>query len=287
VRASEPTYLTVWPSGQGQPVASNLNPPDGRPLAAQVIARVGVDGSVAVFNAAGSTDVIVDVAGWFPTGSGYTPMSPQRLEDTRDLALDHTAPARPVPAGGEGRIQVTGRAGLPVSGVGAVVLNITTISLGGPTYLTVSPTGTPRPLASSLNPPEGTPVANLVVAKVGFGGEMSVYTAASPAHLIVDIAGWVPANDDGVVEAGTLAFGVTAALPGLRVDEGIRYRLDVAAGASFAVVAAPTPDGAGRRCGLLRLRRPDLSVAAEARTGCATPLGPELDVDATAGVGGT
>jgi hypothetical protein len=31
-----------------------------------VIARVGANGVVSVFNHAGATDVIVDVLGWFP-----------------------------------------------------------------------------------------------------------------------------------------------------------------------------------------------------------------------------
>lgn len=288
VGTSELSFLTVWPSGQPQPLASNLNPAGPLPLAAHVVARLGDDGAVSLFNAAGSTDLIVDVAGWFTVDSSYLPISPQRLVDTRELAFDQTLPPRPLLAGGEGRIRVAGRAGLPSSGVGAVVLNVTAISLHGPTYLTVWPTGTPRPWASNLNPPPGPPIANLVVAKVGFGGEVSIYTDSSATHVMVDIAGWFPSSGNAIEQAGPLELGVSTQMPGLLTDEAIRYPLAIPhAGFAFSVIAAPNVDGLGRRCGTLQVRRPDLSLAGEARTGCATTLDPTLDIDLTANTGGT
>lgn len=55
------TYLTLWPTGSDRPTASNLNVVAGSTRPNMVIAKVGLGGSVSVFNFSGSTDVIVDV----------------------------------------------------------------------------------------------------------------------------------------------------------------------------------------------------------------------------------
>ena len=77
---------------------------------------------------------------------------------------------------------MTGRGGVPAVGVGAVVLNVTAAEATEATFVTVWPTGEPRPLASNLNPAPGMAAApNLVVAKVGAGGAVSASTT-SPAR---------------------------------------------------------------------------------------------------------
>jgi hypothetical protein len=56
-------------------------------------------------------------------------------------------------------------------------------------YATVWPCGTPMPDASNVNFAAGATAANGVVAPIGAGGSICVFTSAN-AHLIVDIAGW-------------------------------------------------------------------------------------------------
>jgi len=68
VTVTNPTangFLTVWPSGTTRPLSSNLNFTPGQTIPNLVIAKVGADGKVAIFNSAGSTQVVVDVYGWF------------------------------------------------------------------------------------------------------------------------------------------------------------------------------------------------------------------------------
>jgi uncharacterized protein (DUF1501 family) len=68
VTVAEPTlagYLTVWPSGQPQPNASNLNFAAGQVVPNLVIVRVGVEGMISVYNEVGTPHVIADVMGWF------------------------------------------------------------------------------------------------------------------------------------------------------------------------------------------------------------------------------
>ncbi len=50
------------------------------------------------------------------------------------------------------------------------------------------------PLASSLNFGPGQTVANLVIAKVGTDGGVSILNAAGSTHVIADVAGWLPAG---------------------------------------------------------------------------------------------
>ena len=83
-------------------------------------------------------------------------------------------PRRRAPSADRGvttdRSVVTGRGGVPASGVGAVALNVTVTNPTAPSFLTVWPTGDTAPLASNLNYLPGQTVPNLVIAKVGTGG---------------------------------------------------------------------------------------------------------------------
>jgi hypothetical protein len=60
------SYLTAWPDGAAQPVASDLNWSGGAvTVPNQVVVQVGPTGKIDIFNGAGCTDVVVDVVGWF------------------------------------------------------------------------------------------------------------------------------------------------------------------------------------------------------------------------------
>jgi len=58
-------FVSVFPCGGDRPNGSNLNFVVGETVANAVVAKVGVDGTVCVFTYA-PTDLIVDVAGYFP-----------------------------------------------------------------------------------------------------------------------------------------------------------------------------------------------------------------------------
>lgn len=102
------------------------------------------------------------------------------------------AESAPAGAGGMIELVVTGRGGVPSSGVGAVALNVTVTNPTAPSYLTVWPTGAPRPNASNLNYSPGQTVPNMVIAKVGTGGRISLYNYAGTTDVIVDVLGWFP-----------------------------------------------------------------------------------------------
>jgi len=59
------SYLTAWPDGELRPLASDLNFTAGQTVPNMVVVKVGVDGLINLYNAAGSTDVVIDVMGWY------------------------------------------------------------------------------------------------------------------------------------------------------------------------------------------------------------------------------
>jgi len=190
-----PGFVTVWPAGSPTPPTSNLNFVAGQTIPNLVITKIGNSGRVSLFNSAGNTDLIADVMGWFPTTSALTSIDPARLLDTRAGIGATTdgqfAGAGPISAGGELDLLVNGRGGVPASGVGAVVLNVTVTGPSAAGYLTAWPTGSARPLASNLNFVAGQTIPNLVIVKVGGAGKVSLFNSAGNSDVIVDVVGWL------------------------------------------------------------------------------------------------
>jgi hypothetical protein len=62
---TDQSYLTLWPGSSVMPVASNLNWKSGETRPNLAMMPSDIDGFVDAFNFTGSTDLIVDAAGWF------------------------------------------------------------------------------------------------------------------------------------------------------------------------------------------------------------------------------
>jgi zinc transporter ZupT/photosystem II stability/assembly factor-like uncharacterized protein len=198
--AAGPGYLTVWPCGAPQPLASSLNFSPGRDVANAVLTKLGTNGQVCIYAGAADTHVVADVTGWFPAGSSFVSASPARLLDTRpgSPTIDGQASGQgAIAAGATLVLTVAGRAGVPVD-AGAAVLNITSTAAAGPGYLTVWPCGAPQPLASSLNFSPGRDVANAVLTKLGTNGTICIYAGAADSHVVADITGWFPTGSSFV-----------------------------------------------------------------------------------------
>ena len=65
VGASRATYVTAWPHGVTQPGVSNLNVNNGQAVPNLAIVPIGADGTIDLYNAQGTIDLIGDVAGYF------------------------------------------------------------------------------------------------------------------------------------------------------------------------------------------------------------------------------
>ncbi|GAA2140096.1 hypothetical protein GCM10009760_22980 [Kitasatospora kazusensis] len=118
---------------------------------------------------------------------GYTAVTPFRALDTRTYR-------NPLWADSSRTVDLSSW-GQPVNyqlsaGMTAVVLNVTATEATQDTFLTVWPTGQPRPASSNLNVKAGQTVANLVTVPVGHGQSVDVYNRAGQAGVIVDVVGY-------------------------------------------------------------------------------------------------
>jgi hypothetical protein len=183
-------FVTVWPTGQPQPVASSLNTASGRTRPNLVVAKLGVNGAISLYDYGdfGGTDLVVDVVGYFaPSGGPVTAVRPQRLLDSR-IGLD--TGAAPFASGEARTVAVAGQVGVPPDATG-VVLNVTVTEPTAPGFVTVWPAGQAQPVASTLNFLPGDNIANLVMVGLGAGGGLSVYEFGATAHVVADVVGYV------------------------------------------------------------------------------------------------
>jgi hypothetical protein len=186
-------YLTLWPYGSSQPLVSTLNS-DGRIKANAAIVPAGSDagGSINVY-VTDATQFILDIDGYFvSSGSSdsalqfYT-LTPCRIADTRTA---NGPLGGPYIGGGTARSFPAATAcNIPAS-ASAYSLNLTAVPHGPLSYITAWPQGQSMPLASVLNAPTGTIVANAAIIPAGSqGGGISVY-ASDDTDIIIDIDGY-------------------------------------------------------------------------------------------------
>ncbi len=193
-------YLTVWPAGQPRPLASNLNWTAGQTVSNRVVVPLGSSGQIDLYNATGAANAIIDVNGWFTSGSNssavgaaVTPVSPARICDTRPTSVSGITDQCTGKTMGPGTtltVQVAGKGGVPSTGVEAVVMNVTVADTTAGGYLTVWPAGQAQPLASDLNWSPGEVKANLVVATLGASGAISIYSNSGSTDVIIDVVGY-------------------------------------------------------------------------------------------------
>ncbi len=189
------SYLTVWPTGRTRPNASNINWVPGDTIPNMVVVPVPDDGRLSLYNEAGTADLIVDVLGWFPKGPAFTGLPPARLMDTRAnvQTIDGLFRSQGPLAPGETRIvKVAGRdgSGVPADATGSIALNVTVTNPTAVSFLTVFPSGSPRPNASNLNFVGGQSVANMVIVPIGPSGEVSIFNESGSTDVVVDVLGW-------------------------------------------------------------------------------------------------
>jgi hypothetical protein len=183
-------YLTVWPTGQPQPFVATLNS-DGRIKGNAAIAPAGLNGSISVF-VTSATHLIIDINGYFVPAVGaqnlaFYPVTPCRIADTRNPAGPFGGPS--LAAGVARDIPVrNSTCGIPATAQ-AYSLNMTAVPPGVLGFLTTWPAGSPQPLVSTLNAPQGIVTANAAIVPAGANGAISVF-APQTTDLVIDINGY-------------------------------------------------------------------------------------------------
>lgn len=194
-------YLQVWPTGDAQPSDTsthNFRPNETFPNL--VVSRIGNDGTVSVYNNAGTVHILVDAVGYTlanSTGSRLTSVTPARLFNTRD---GDNITRGPLGQGETRSVQVRGIDNIP-QGATAVVLNLTAdqaTTTGS--FVTAWPSGQPRPTdTSNLNLIAGVTRPNVAVVAIGAGGRIDLYNEFGTTELFADVVGYFgPATLGGI-----------------------------------------------------------------------------------------
>ena len=175
-------YLTIWPTGETQPVVSLMNSLDGRIKANAAIVPAGASGQVSVY-VTNTTNVLLDINAYFDSASddaalAFFPLTPCRVVDTR------TGNGGPLQGGVERDFPMQGTCNIPATAK-AYSLNLTVVPVNDApvSYLTTWPFGSGRPVVSTLNDLTGTIVANAAVVPAGTSGEIAAYASTGAPRI--------------------------------------------------------------------------------------------------------
>ena len=185
--AIDPTatgYLTLYNCTTNVPTVSTLGYGPGDAIANQAIVPLQ-DGDICVYSKA-AVDVVIDVNGYYSTtaGSGFVPVSPRRLYDSRNPGQIALA------ANTERELVVAGVApGAPADAT-AVALNATVVGPTQPGYLQVYPCGSPSASnISTVNYQPGDIKPNTVVTPVTDTGSICVRSLTA-TDVVIDLLGY-------------------------------------------------------------------------------------------------
>ena len=187
-------WVTAYPDQVAMPGASNLNFTLGRTVPNLVVVPVSSNGKVRLSVSGAATDVIADVFGYYragaPTAAGaFGALTSARVLDSR-TGLGIAGVPTTLAAGSTVRVKITGRGGVPASGVSAVVLNVTAVRSAGAGWATLYADGQPKPGTSNVNYVKNQTVANLVMVPVSAQGYVQVSVNGSATGLFADVAGY-------------------------------------------------------------------------------------------------
>jgi hypothetical protein len=203
-------YLTAFPSGAEQPLASSVNYAAGDVLGNLVEVGLGTNGEVSFFSSA-TTDIVVDLEGYTSPaasageGAGlFNLLSPSgRLCDTRPGNPSNLSggdaqcngsdnDGETLTAAGTQTIQVTTNNGVP-TGATAAVLNVSVVNPARSGYVTVYPTGTDRPFTANVNYQTGQTTGNRVVVPLSTtgaaSGQVTIFSSQA-TDIVVDVSGY-------------------------------------------------------------------------------------------------
>ncbi len=188
--------LTVYPKGTIKPATKNINFARGMTISNTVIVRLGTGavanaGYISIANSAGSTNVTVDVVGYFSpsaTGSRYFTRTAVRTFDT---ATGTGGALAKIGAGATVKLTIAGRSGIPSTGVKAILMNVSASGRSAAGGITVSAAGSTKPGMMQVYGAANTTRSNLVVSALGeTPGKVSIFNTAGTTNVMADLAGY-------------------------------------------------------------------------------------------------
>ena len=122
-----------------------------------------------------------------PTPSNFVGITPVRVLDTREPTGVPTA--GPIPPDTSINVDVAGVSGIPANAT-SVAANVAIDVAQAGSFITMWPTGQPRPLVAANNALVGAVSASAGIFQLGTNGQLSVYNSSSPVNVIVDVTGY-------------------------------------------------------------------------------------------------
>ncbi len=221
-------YLRAFPAGATQGDTSVINFDANQIVPNSAVLRPGKGGKIAIRlvtpRGPGTSDVVIDVSGWFSTsqyetaagvprrGARLIPISPIRAYDSGLTKFG----AKPLGARGQIEVPVRGAVdasspSVPVpdnDNIIGVVANITgqnVFSGSRATYLSAlrQPVASgKKPATSTVNLLPGQTRANLAILPVDANGSIHVFNLNGQIRLVVDIVGYLRAGDSVDTQLG-------------------------------------------------------------------------------------
>jgi len=192
VSPSAGSYLEAWPTGSTMPAAGTISITGGVSSSHGSIVALGTNGTISIYNAVGTTNLLVEIDGYFTSatstaGSYYTPLPATRFVDTRSKL------------GGSGSLntgtidnfKATGFSGVPTAGVTAVAVDIVALNVTQNGYLQLYAQGSARPASVSTmltNP--GVNNTTFDIVQLSSSGQFSLYNSLGTADVLIDVLGY-------------------------------------------------------------------------------------------------
>jgi hypothetical protein len=145
--------------------------------------RIGRGGTIRLHLSQGAAAVYVDVVGYYSnpvvtTGDRFHPQTATRAYS--NLALV---------AGSDQDLRMTGRGGLPSSGVNSVSMSVQVVAPTSAGYIRVTPGGTNSRTGVQVFRP-GQTISNLVTVKLDAQGQARLHLSAGSAQVFLDVVGY-------------------------------------------------------------------------------------------------
>lgn len=184
----------------GMPTAASAAP------ALAAVAGAGAPTSLAA--AAGTTN---------SNGGEYVSLTPARIENSVDALGTYAAP---LSGPGKRSYVISGRGGVPASGVSAVAVQVTIANATAKSYATVWAAGQTQPTVSQVSVQPDEDASNVVITALGAGGAVEVFLNAGSADVLIDVHGYYT-TPSSTTAAGSFQVVSPTRLADSRIGLGI------------------------------------------------------------------
>lgn len=192
-------YVAITKDPVASPSTSTLNFPAGVTSRANgFFAPLSATGAVSIVYNVGSgtasADMIMDITGYFESGTGglrFVPLNPSRIMNTRPTAVLSGLGGK-FHANTPRTLDVDGHWGVP-TGAAAITANLTVTAQTGSGFVAVTPDPVVAPATSTINFPVGDTMANGLVGPLNGTGNCSltyVSGAGKTTDLLLDLSGY-------------------------------------------------------------------------------------------------